>query len=159
VQVVSSTTSKDKNFTVTPRNETSRPVLAFDEQGTSAVEQRDPTIIDDLGGAVSLSPAKLKELSTGFSVDITSQWRPMYVTREVDGQLNTDFDAYERRSLTFTRWNVGYKLSDKVQVSGFIGYYMGGLYEYNIQNDLATVNHELFDARWNTRLTVTTVLF
>jgi hypothetical protein len=92
-------------------------------------------------------------------VDLTSQWKPKYVTRELDGQLKTDFDAYERRSLTFTRWNVGYNLSEKVSLAGYIGYYMGGLYEYNIQNDLAEVNHELYSYRWDTRVSVSTVLF
>jgi hypothetical protein len=158
-QLVSQQTSKDKNFTVVPRNETSRPTLAFDDQGATAVEQRDPTLIDNSGASVSFSPAQAKDLSTGFSVDFIRQWKPKYVTRELDGQLKTDFDAYERRSLTFTRWNVGYSLSEKVSLAGYIGYYMGGLYEYNIQNDLAEVNHELDNHRWDTRVSMSTVLF
>lgn len=159
VQVLSNRTSKNETFRVVPRNETARGTLAFDDQGTTSIEQRDPTLVDDLGVAFSVSPVQAKKLSSGFSVDVQSQWKPKYVTTETAGSLNSSLDGYERRSFTLTSWNLAFKISDKVTLSNRVGHYMGGLYNYPIQNELVAANHELVAGRWEERLSLTAKLF
>ena len=160
VQVLSQKTAlTDKDFAIVPRNETARGTLAFDENGTATIEQRDPTVVDDAGLAIKVSPARLTKLSTGLNVDVNSQWKPKYVATESDGKLDTSLSGYERRSLTITRWSIGWALTDKVTLTNSVLHYMGGLYEYPIQNALAETNHELDEARWENRLSLNASLF
>lgn len=160
VQVVSSSAAKAEDFRVVPRNDTSIATLAFDEQGNTWVEQRDPTLVDDAGVSVRMSPAKVSKLFTGLSMDVYSQWKPKYVAVETpQGGVDTNLNGYERRSLTTSRWSLGWNATDKLSFVNSVSYFMGGLYQYPIQNALAETNHELGKNRWENRFSVNAVLF
>jgi hypothetical protein len=147
-----------KDFAVTPRNETSQPTLALDSKGSTTMERKDPTYLDDFGASFKLSPANWTQFYTGLSVDVTSRWVPLYVAKNSPNGVDTSLDGYERRHLTFTRWNVGYKFSDKLSVTNQLGHYDGGLYEYEIDSRFADANHEINSGRWENRLSLTATL-
>ncbi len=128
------TASGDGNK-IAPRNETSQEKLSLNEAGDDTIQQRDPTIANYYGVNAKFSPEALKGFSVKGAVDLLSQWKPKYATKETeDGETRTELTGYETRGFTMNRIILGYKISDTLSIANQFRQYIGGIYGTSIDS-------------------------
>ncbi len=159
-------TNGGKDNQVATRNETSQEKLfltgSTDDADANKVQQRDPNLLNQYGASAKYKPEAVKGLSLGLGSDIINKFHPKYTTKETaSGEPRTEQDGYATSGLSITKIMVGYKLSDKVSLTGQFRQYTGGTYAKAIDSSHPDASGFLGgrDARFETRLQMVATLF
>lgn len=125
------------------------------------VEQQDPTIGHLFGTGVRYSPAAVKGLSFGPSLDLGQLWSPKYNLEETETGTKPVLDGYETRLSTMTRLVASYKVTDAVTLSSQIrhiarGFYAKGVHASDTEGEKALGYGK---NRYEARVSLSTSLF
>ena len=153
-----------KDNLVAPRNDTSKDSLALCDTSEDAdkIPQRDPNLYNQYGASAKYKPEAVKGLSLGLGSDIVTKYAPKYVSKEsADGDPRTELDGYAVRSISLTKFRIGYKINDKLSIANSLREWTGGVYQQGISTAHPDESGSLApfsSARFENRITLTATL-
>lgn len=144
---------------VAVRNETGRGSLSLAGESEDQIKQRDPEIDSYTGVGVKLAPAALPGFTVGLSNELRNFWVPKYVAKDVEGDQTVQLDGYARNGVAISKFSMGYKINDKLNLTNSLRHYTKGMYEAALNTENTDAKQTGIGYRWENRLILTANVF